>query len=194
MDGVVGGGWARGWKKARGTRKGVFWSKILCAFCPHPATSPPPQAAGALAFQLSLPAFRCPVARPCNWVAPRFLRRQVQGPWVLSGVQTLQRLVAFLLQMTVVVLLGRERNAVQRVVRMQPLLLFQGQALQLGRLGVHGLQLVGGRHGGRERGWQVPVWSGKELVTKNFVLVQRMRKKRVGEGPSWVGDPGKVRP
>ena len=34
----------------------------------------------------------------------------------------------------------------------------------------------------------------KELVTKNFVLVQRVRKKGVGEGPSWVGDPGKVRP
>ncbi|DAA29260.1 TPA: hypothetical protein BOS_6004 [Bos taurus] len=30
----------------------------------------------------------------------------------------------------------------------------------------------------------------KELVTKNFVLVQRVRKKGVGEGPSWVGDPG----
>lgn len=34
----------------------------------------------------------------------------------------------------------------------------------------------------------------KELVTKNFVLVQRVRKEGVREGPRWVGDPGKVRP
>lgn len=116
------------------------------------------------------------------------------GAMVLSRWRVLQRLVAFLLQMTVVVLLGGQRHAVQRVMGMQPLLLLQCQALQLSRLRVHGLQLVSCRHRGREGGWQVPVWSSKELVTKNFVLVQRVRKKGVGEGPSWVGDPGKVRP
>lgn len=51
--------------------------------------------------------------------------------WELSGSQVLQWLVAFLLQMTVVVFLGREWHAVQRVMGMQPLLLFQRQALQL---------------------------------------------------------------
>lgn len=55
----------------------------------------------------------------------------------------LQRLVAFLLQVTVVVLLGRQRHAVQRVMGVQPLLLLQCQALQLSGLRVHGLQLVG---------------------------------------------------
>lgn len=111
-----------------------------------------------------------------------------------SGWQLLQRLVALLLQVTVVVLLGWQGHAVQRVVGVQPLLLFQRQALQLGRLRVHGLQLVRRRHRGREGGWQVPVRGSKELVTKNLVLVQRVRKKGVREGPSWVGDPGKVRP
>lgn len=77
---------------------------------------------------------------------------------------------------------------------MQPLLLFQRQALQFSRLRVHGLQLMSCRHWGRQGGWQVPVRGGKELVTKNFVLVQRVRKKGVREGSSWVGDPGKVRP
>lgn len=42
----------------------------------------------------------------------------------------------------VVVFLGRQRHAVQRVMSMQPLLLLQSQALQLGRLCVHGLQLM----------------------------------------------------
>lgn len=59
----------------------------------------------------------------------------------------------------VVVLLGGQRHAVQRVMGMQPLLLLQCQALQLSRLRVHGLQLVSCRHRGREGGWQVPVWS-----------------------------------
>ena len=59
----------------------------------------------------------------------------------------------------VVVLLGGQRHAVQRVMGMQPLLLLQRQALQLSRLRVHGLQLVSCRHRGREGGWQVPVWS-----------------------------------
>lgn len=70
---------------------------------------------------------------------------------------------------------------------MQPLLLLQGQALQLSRLRVHGLQLVSCRHWGREGGWQVPVrsscgqegqetqdrgnaehllWTGRQLATE----------------------------
>lgn len=72
----------------------------------------------------------------------------------------------------------------QRVVGVQPLLLFQRQALQLGRLRVHGLQLVSCRHRGREGGWQVPVRGSKELVTKNLVLVQRVRKKGLGRVPA----------
>lgn len=48
------------------------------------------------------------------------------------GLQVLQRLVTLLLQVTVVVLLGRQRHAVQWVMSVQPLLLFQCQALQLG--------------------------------------------------------------
>lgn len=44
----------------------------------------------------------------------------------------------------VVVFLGRQRHAVQRVMSMEPLLLFQRQALQLGGLCVHGLQLMSG--------------------------------------------------
>lgn len=48
----------------------------------------------------------------------------------------------------------------QRVVRVQPLLLLQRQALQLGRLRVHGLQLVSCGHRGGQGGRQVPVRSG----------------------------------
>lgn len=56
----------------------------------------------------------------------------MEEQWVLSGWQVLQRLVTLLLQVTVVVLLGRQRHAVQWVMSVQPLLLFQCQALQLG--------------------------------------------------------------
>lgn len=54
----------------------------------------------------------------------------------------LKGFVTFFLQVAVVVLLRGEGHAVQRVMGVQPLLLLQSQALQLGRLRVHGLQLV----------------------------------------------------
>lgn len=57
--------------------------------------------------------------------------RSPGGEDMLSRSQVLQRLVAFLLQMTVVVLLGGQRHTVQRVMGVQPLLLLQRQALQL---------------------------------------------------------------
>jgi len=57
----------------------------------------------------------------------------------------------------VVILLRRERHAVQRVMGVQPLLLLQGQALQLSRLRVHGLELMRRRHGRGEGARQVPV-------------------------------------
>lgn len=44
----------------------------------------------------------------------------------------LKGFVTFFLQVTVVILLRGERHSVQRVVGVQPLLLLQGQALQLG--------------------------------------------------------------
>lgn len=98
---------------------------------------------------MSVPSSLPPSARLqklCEWAAPsprlwggwgcgkrleESSKVWVKEQWVLSGSQVLQRLVALLLQVTVVVLLGRQRHAVQRVMGVQPLLLFQRQALQL---------------------------------------------------------------
>lgn len=61
-------GWARGRKKAGGQEKGT-WSKILCAFCPHPdATSPPLPTTGALAFCPFLPP-SAQLLKPCKGAA-----------------------------------------------------------------------------------------------------------------------------
>lgn len=101
------------------------------------------------ALTLSVPSSLPPSARLqklCKWAAPCprlgggmgskgwgwSSKVWMKEQWVLSGWQVLQRLVTLLLQVTVVVLLGRQRHAVQWVMSMQPLLLFQCQALQLG--------------------------------------------------------------
>lgn len=64
----------------------------------------------------------------------------------------LQLLVALLLQPAVVVLLAGQWSAVHVMVSVEPLLL-HGQPLELSWLGMHGLQLVGCRHGRRQTSW-----------------------------------------
>lgn len=147
-----GGGGGEG-GESRGTRERER-SKKLCAFCPHPLHLP----TSARTSQEPWPSI-CPFLPPSSpeapgpgaeqhplsagWQAGREASRvQMQGPRVLSWSQVLQRLVAFLLQVTVVILLGRQRHTVQWVMGVQPLLLLQCQALQLSGLRVHGLQLV----------------------------------------------------
>lgn len=78
-------------------------------------------------------------------------------------------------------------------VSMQPLLL-HGQSLQLSRLGVHGLQLVGRRHGGWDGPRQVS-WVGgaKNGVTKHLMFMGRLSKQRVGESARGVGKTSQVR-
>lgn len=78
-------------------------------------------------------------------------------------------------------------------VSMQPLLL-HGQSLQLRGLGMHGLQLVGCRHGGWDGPRQVSgVGGAKHWVTQHLVLMGRLSKQRVGESARRVGEAGQVR-
>lgn len=78
-------------------------------------------------------------------------------------------------------------------VSMQPLL-FHGQSLQLCRLGMHGLQLVGCRHGGWDGPGQVSgVGSTKNWMTKHLVLMGGLSKQRVGEGARGIGKASQVR-
>lgn len=78
-------------------------------------------------------------------------------------------------------------------VSVQPLLL-HGQSLQLSRLGVHGLQLVGCRHGGWDGPRQVSgVGGAKNWVTEHLVLMGGLSKQRVGEGARGVGKARQMR-
>lgn len=60
-------------------------------------------------------------------------------------------------------------------VSMQPLLL-HGQSLQLSRLGVHGLQLVGRRHGGWDGPRQVS-WVGGTCQTQSSICYRKARRE-----------------
>lgn len=69
----------------------------------------------------------------------------------------------------------RNRRSVHVVVSVEPLLLLHRQPLQLRRLGVHGLQLVGCGHLGWKTSWQFPIrstcetkgaWSGVVVETR----------------------------
>lgn len=82
----------------------------------------------------------------------------------------------------VVVLLTGQVAAMHVGVSMQPLLL-HGQPLQLSRLGVHGLQLVGRRHGGWDGPRQVSGVGGacqtpNSLCYRKAKAVARMRPPR----------------
>lgn len=82
----------------------------------------------------------------------------------------------------VVVLLTGQVAAMHVGVSVQPLLL-HGQPLQLGRLGVHGLQLVGRRHGGWDGPRQVSGVGGacqtpNSLCYRKAKAVARMRPSR----------------
>lgn len=78
------------------------------------------------------------------------------------------------------------------VVPVEPLLLHR-QPLELCRLGVHGLQLVGCGHLRRKTSWQVPwVRSTEDRVAQHLMLVWRLAQERVGDGAGRVGEARQV--
>lgn len=112
---------------------GGTWSKVLCTFCPHPCHFPPLHTIpGPDLVCPFFPPSLCPAAEALQvgstlssagggvgskgrgWSSKAWMKEQ----WELSGSQVLQRLVTLLLQVTVVVFLGRQWHTVQWVMRM----------------------------------------------------------------------------
>lgn len=94
----------------------------------------------------------------------------------------------------VVVFLPGEGHSLQGVMGLQPVLLLQGQTLELRGLRVHGLQLVSGGERGGQGGREVSVGGGEYLLPEDITVMQRVGHQRVGQSACRVRDPCEVGP